>query len=94
MSAIHVGADDPVVVGDEHEPDLGVQRDVGGGGEVAGHHDGLVVAADVEDVDLLAERVHHVEVVSDPVHGHGNWGPGAGNTEMITFYKLVYSCVL
>ena len=68
---------DPVVVCDEHQPDLRVEGDVGGRGEVAGHHDRLVVSADVEDVDLLAQGVHHVEVVRDPVHGHRHGAPGS-----------------
>ena len=63
---------DLVVVRDEHQADLGVEGDVGGRREVAGHDDGVVVRSDAEDVDLLAECVHHVQVVGDPVHRHGH----------------------
>ena len=90
-----MSSEDPVVVSDEHQPDLGVEGDVSGGGEVAGHDDGLVVAADVEDVNLLAQGVHHVEVVPDPVHGHSHGGPGPGDAEIITFYDTqYYSCII
>ena len=95
QAAVHVSSEDPVVVSDEHQAHLGVESDVGGRGEVAGHHDGLVVAADVEDVDLLAQGVHHVEVVRDPVHGNGHRRPGPGDAEIITFYDtLYYSCII
>ena len=81
QGAVHVGAQDPVVVRDEHKPHLGVQGNVSGGGEVGGHDDGMVVALEVEDVDLLTKAVHHVQVRRDPVNGNSNGGPGTRNTE-------------
>ena len=87
QGAVHVSPQDLVVVGDEHQAHLGVQGDVGGRREVAGHHDGVVVRPDTEDVDLLAERVHHVQVVGDPVHGHGHGRPGSGNTGNIKILR-------
>ena len=81
QGAVHVGPQDLVVVRDEHQPHLGVQGNVSGGGEVGGHDDGMVVALEVEDVDLLTKAVHHVQVRRDPVNGNSNGGPGARNTE-------------
>ena len=78
--AVHVSPQDLVVVSDEHQADLRVQGDVRGRREVAGHDDGVVVRSDAEYVDLLSQRVHHVEVVGYPVHGYGHRGPGSSNT--------------
>jgi hypothetical protein len=39
----------------------------------------MIDSVQVKDVDLLAEAVHHVEVVADPVHGHSYGAPGARN---------------
>ena len=72
---------DPVVVGDEHQPAPRVQRYVGRGGQVRGHHDRAEGSLDVEDVDLLSEVVDNVEVVADPVDGQGDRVPGTGYTE-------------
>ena len=73
-----MGPQDLVGVRDEHEAVPRVQRNVRGRREVGGHDDGVVVAVDVKDVDLLAEAVDDVEVVGDPVHSDRDWAPGAG----------------
>ena len=75
VSSVHSSSQDPVVVGDEHEPDRRVERDVDGARQVWGEDDGVVGSLEVEDVDLLAEAVDDVEDVPDPVDGDGNWGP-------------------
>merc|ERR1719210_2131721 len=77
--AMSVGAVNPVVVRDEHQPHLGVQGNVSGGSEVGGHDDGMVVALEVEDVDLLTKAVHHVQVRGDPVNGNSDRGPSTRN---------------
>ncbi len=43
--------------------------------------DGVVDAVQVEYVDLLTEAVHHVQVVSDPVHRHRDRAPRSRHTE-------------
>ena len=40
----------------------------------------MVDSVKVEDVDLLSEAVHYVEVVRDPVHRHRDGTPGTGHT--------------
>ena len=55
-----MGTEDPVVVCDEHQANLGVQGDVRGGGEVAGHHDGLVVSANGENINFLSKTVNNI----------------------------------
>ena len=78
-----------VVVRDEHVADGGVERDVHGAGEVGGDDDGVVDALEVEDVDLLSEGVHHVDVVADPVDGDGHGRPGARHSVVLQLGKNI-----
>ena len=78
--AVHVGPQDPVVVGDEHEAVQRVQGDVGRRRQVGGYHYGVEVALEGENIYFLAKAVHHIEITGDPIYGHCNRRPGTRNT--------------